>query len=34
MLVGMFIVGFFCGSVSQWYVTAQLQELDGMIPRY
>jgi hypothetical protein len=27
----MFIVGFFCGSVSPQYATAQLQELGGVL---
>ena len=31
MLVGMFIVGFPGGSVSQRYATAQLKELGGML---
>jgi hypothetical protein len=31
MLVGTFIVGFFCGSVSQRYATAQLKEPGDML---
>jgi hypothetical protein len=31
MLVEIFIVGFFCGSVSQRYATAQWKEPGGML---
>jgi hypothetical protein len=33
MLVGMFVVGFFCGSVSQRHATAQMKEIGGMMEK-
>jgi hypothetical protein len=33
MLVGMFAVGFFCGSLSQRHATAQMKELGGIMEK-
>jgi hypothetical protein len=33
MLVGMFVLGFLCGSVSQRHATAQMKEIGGMMEK-
>jgi hypothetical protein len=33
MLLGIFVVGFFCGSVSQQYATAQMKEIGGAMEK-
>jgi hypothetical protein len=33
MIVGMFVIGFLCGSVSQRYATAQMKDVGGVMEK-